>query len=314
MDLISRPESYIELILTVKGEDLEIAEMVLIELGAMGTSMLEPPGRQNLQDGSSSRPEVDHSAQEVVGYFERGSEPADEAVRLTWRSCGGAAAAEKTAAPTITRREQPWRDWVSERRAAWEPFRVSPGLMIAPPWNIPDEIDGDLLVLNPGEAFGLGGHPTTRGCLNLIPDRRAQRSLAPALDIGTGTGVLALRAAQCGYAPVYAHDNDAPAVSAAKGNLIRNHLDPGVTLFLGETTAIAPESRFALIMANIFLNPLLALAGELAERLGDDGVLIVSGIRDSDAPELLAALCAQGLRLDAEEHADGWAALRLISI
>ena len=135
--------------------------------------------------------------------------------------------------------------------------------------------------------------------------------LLAALDIGTGTGILALRAAQCGYRPVVALDNDPAAVEAAVGNVALNRMESGVHLLWGELPALRSDGRFGLILANLFLNPLLALAEEIARRLAANGLLIVSGIRVSDAPELEGAFGVLGLEPRQRREDGGWVALCL---
>jgi ribosomal protein L11 methyltransferase len=309
MNLVSTPEGYIEIILQVQAAAQELAETVLLELGAAGTALSEPVFHQDLRSGDTA-PGAAGRVVEVVGYFSPDGAPSRDEVLNIWRRLATGSGWGDDAEPIVEQRELPWRDWVTESRAAWEPFEISPELTIAPPWHLPETVRGDLLILNPGAAFGLGSHPTTRGCLRLIPPCQLENPGA-VLDIGTGTGVLALRAAQCGYGSVVAFDNDGPAVEAARENFRLNDMEGAIGLFLGESNAISMNQRYALILANIFLNPLLSLAEELAARLLPQGHLIVSGIREADAPELVASLAAQGLTPDKSESADGWIAIRL---
>jgi ribosomal protein L11 methyltransferase len=179
------------------------------------------------------------------------------------------------------------------------------------PWHEGAEAGARVLVLNPGSAFGLGTHPTTRACLALTPPPPVGRPTAAALDVGTGTGILALWAAQLGDQPVDACDLDAEAARAAGENLRLNGREDRIALLAGGTAALRPGRRYALILANLLLGPLRELAEDLAGRLAPGGCVVAAGIRPEDACELAAAYEAHGLRVEAEQTLDEWAALRL---
>jgi ribosomal protein L11 methyltransferase len=246
-----------------------------------------------------------------VGYFLPGRIPERARVEQVFGQLGvaGTAGMGPTRKLEMQLHRRPWRDWAGEARASFRPFQVTDELWVAPPWDLPREFSGDLLLLHPGAAFGLGSHPTTRGCLALIPGPPQDGAPCAALDIGTGTGILALRAAQCGYRPVIAFDNDPMAVEAAAANLSLNRMERDVQLFLGELAAVNGDERFGLILANVFLNPLLELAADLAHYLAGDGQLIVSGIQESDLAELADAFQAHGLEPRARRCDSQWAAV-----
>ena len=274
---------YAEVRVRVDAPDVEATETALLELGATGTS-------QTL--GGTI---------EVVGHFAPDRVP-DPAEIRTWIARLSASAASGTGAPArdgtlpmISIRMQPWEDWVARTRALFSTFAVTDRLYIVPPWEAGAATPAERLILEPGEAFGTGRHATTRGCLELIDalatGARARRGAA--LDIGTGTGILALRAAQRGYRPVIAGDCDAIAVHTARTNVRTNAPLDGVHLYAGEAAALRIEPRFALILANLFLNPLAALAPGLRapararwrdHRLRDRGERRRGALRGSIAP------------------------------
>lgn len=177
-------------------------------------------------------------------------------------------------------------------------------MRVSPPW---DAAGGEAeVVIDPGRAFGTGAHPTTRLCLKLLLGEEAQGSC---VDLGCGSGVLAIAAARLGWTPVLAVDHDPASVEATAANAKAN----GVTLDAARFDLLrgGPAPSGALVMANL-LRPLLL---EVA-RMGFEGpapqVLIASGLLVREADEVSDALC-EGLGLcEAARCRDGdWAALRL---
>lgn len=178
-------------------------------------------------------------------------------------------------------------------------------------------------------AFGTGHHGTTRGCLVALdrllksegarPVRRAAgrgpRRLGSAiLDIGTGTGVLAIAAARALRRPVLASDIDPAAVRVARDNVRLNRAAGFVALAIGAgltAPAFRARGKARLVFANILLGPLKRLARPIAGALGPGGVVILSGLLAAQANAALAAYRAQGLRLVGRLTLDGWATLVL---
>ena len=170
----STARTYREVTLEVRPWEAEAAEIALLELGADGTASQTSAGDPHLT--------------RVVGYFASELDPdADEVIEAFHRFRGTGPDAG-IARPRVESRLFPWREWAAEARRSFRAFQVTKSLTIAPPWDVPAEVSGDLLVIRPGSAFGIGTHATTRGCLKLIPKGKG----GAALDVGTGTGVLAL--------------------------------------------------------------------------------------------------------------------------
>ena len=170
-------------------------------------------------------------------------------------------------------------------------------------------------------AFGTGHHGTTRGCLmaldTLVKRRRAsdaaaRRRKARMLDIGTGSGVLAIAAAKALRAPVIASDIDAIAVNAARANARLNHSAPGIRIVRAAGLA-APSIRqyapYDLVFANILLGPVRRLAGPIARMLTPGGRAVISGLLASQANAATAVYRAQGLALERRITLEGWTTL-----
>jgi ribosomal protein L11 methyltransferase len=207
----------------------------------------------------------------------------------------------------------PDRDWVAESQARLPALNVGRFFIhgshhrAAPPrGKIALEIDA-------GIAFGTGRHQTTRGCLELI-ERLSRMPPARPLDLGCGTGILALAMAKLWGVEVLAADNDPDAVAVARGNAERNGLADLVRPLRSEgyrAPALKRGGPFDLIVANILARPLIEMAGDLARHLAPGGRAILSGLLIEQEPEVLAAHRAQGLRCEARRHHGDWSALLL---
>ncbi len=200
-------------------------------------------------------------------------------------------------------------DWLAENRRGFPPIGAGRYFVhgshfggVAPSGHIAIRMDAGL-------AFGAGSHGSTRGCLLAI-DRLAGR-MAPArsLDLGCGSGILAIAMARTWGVAVLAADMDADAVAVARGNAACNGVDSLVRVVESEGFA-APEigarAPFDMVCANILLGPLVALAPMLAHHLAPDGLAVLSGILAGQEGELLAAYRAEGLRPLERVVVEGW--------
>lgn len=174
-------------------------------------------------------------------------------------------------------------------KAFFRPTQVSPRLIVHPPWELPEASwEGARLNIEPGMAFGTGTHETTRLCLRLLDallDHTSQR----VLDVGTGSGILAIAAAKLGAESVLGTDNDPIAVRVAEENAIRN----GVDTILSWTTEPleALDSTWPLVVANILPVTLLEIRKGLIDRLSPGGDLVLSGILNTEADRFIEDFC-----------------------
>lgn len=171
-------------------------------------------------------------------------------------------------------------DWSSSWKDNFKPLRVGHRLLIVPSWEqVSPRPDDIVLHLDPGMAFGTGGHETTRLCLELleeIMDTMPTLQIPDVLDLGTGSGILAMAASKLGAGRVCAVDIDPQAVEVAKENLTVNDLADQIECSTTPLEAI--EGTFDVILANILAEELVRLAPQLLVHLEAGGKLVLSGI------------------------------------
>lgn len=162
-----------------------------------------------------------------------------------------------------------------------------------------------MLHLEAGLAFGTGSHPTTQLCAQLLAEALLQSKTGKVLDLGCGTGLLAMIAAKLGIRKVWAIDNDPVALDVARENFAKNSTR---TIRLGADLKKSPKG-FDVVVANILLTTLLELKAPLLSRLGKRGLLIVSGLLYKDCAELIRSYQKAGLKLALRRNQKGWSAL-----
>jgi ribosomal protein L11 methyltransferase len=161
-------------------------------------------------------------------------------------------------------------------------------------------------------AFGTGHHGTTAGCLLALDAELKQRRPRHAIDVGTGTGILALALAKQVKRKVVAGDIDAIAVEVAARNARVNHAPQALDLYVAPGLRHAKANRprhFDLVFANILAGPLRKLAPAIARALADDGTVILSGLLEMDVAGVVSAYRHQGLALARRSSREGWATL-----
>ncbi len=208
-------------------------------------------------------------------------------------------------------RDLPDQDWGQNWKKHFKPRALTSGLVVAPPWEpAAPEPSQKVIIIDPGQAFGTGQHESTLLCLRRI-EKLASRDLLPEamLDVGTGTGILALTYLLLGGGRAVAIDIDPLAVEAAEHNARLN----GLAEWLEASVTPLAEVRgeFSLITANLTAVDLKETAPLLAPRLRAGGELIVSGLLAMQVEEVRQAFAAQGLSVLEQDTLAGWASLVL---
>jgi ribosomal protein L11 methyltransferase len=210
--------------------------------------------------------------------------------------------------PEPTVREVREEDWANAWKEHFFAHRVGERLVIKPSWREFEGGPGDLVVtLDPGMAFGTGLHPSTRLCL--LGLERAVRGGERVLDVGTGSGILALAAARLGAEHVLAVDRDEVAVVAARANVEANGLAASIEVAPGSVDAAPAGQSYDLVLANIIARVIVDLAPSLAARVRPGGRLVASGILGLRRDEVAAALETAGLVVEETLEESDWVAL-----
>jgi ribosomal protein L11 methyltransferase len=244
---------------------------------------------------------------EVEVYFS--ARPDEDFIRDIVAAHGGKAAAKEVRFDAIDE-----KDWVKASLDGLAP--VPAGRFVVHGSHDRGRVPGHAIAIEieAALAFGTGHHGTTRGCLLFLDDILKRRRPVHVLDVGTGTGVLAIAAARALRRPVAAGDIDIVAVEAARANAVHNRagawLRPVVAKGVGHP-ALRAGAPYDLIFANILARPLMRLAPSIGGVAAPGADIILSGLQARDVPGVLAAYRAQGLHLAARRDLEGWASLHL---
>lgn len=201
------------------------------------------------------------------------------------------------------------QDWSSNWKVHFKPFTITKDLVIAPTWEEYHQSEGEqVIVMDPGMAFGTGHHATTSLSLDFIRECLQTGEGQKVLDVGTGTGILGMGAVLFGASRVLGIDNDPEAVRAASENVLLNRLD--MIMKISQKPLNEIGGRFDLIVANIIHDVLVTMADTFATLLQTDGDLILSGIlHGTQEKNIVAVFTGCGLTLTGRKQKEEWAAL-----
>ena len=199
--------------------------------------------------------------------------------------------------------------WAESWKKHFKPIIIGSRLIIRPSWSHRRAREGQVLVvLDPGLSFGTGQHPTTAFCLKQIVARTRPGRKQGLLDVGTGSGILAICGAKLGYAPVDAFDFDPESVRIARVNARLNGVDKLMKVQRQDLTKLGnqPRKTYALICANLLSTLLVQQRERLIARLGDEGLIVLAGILHAEFPAVQRAYEAGGMRLIASRRIHEW--------
>ena len=209
----------------------------------------------------------------------------------------------------ISLKRIPHEDWAESWKLHFKPVVIGSALLLKPSWSRSRPRKGQaVIVLDPGLSFGTGRHPTTAFCLRQLVAGRLPGEAQSCLDVGTGSGILAIAAAKLGYAPVSAFDFDPQAVRVARANARRNGVVAKIRFRRQDLTKLPCRGarKYSLVCANLVSNLLLSEMKRILARLRHDGVLVVAGILEGEFAAVQRAFAATGLRLMASRTENEW--------
>lgn len=293
---------WLEIRLSVPDEAVDLVSQMLVELGSTGITAAErildtfvPPNADELKNDPilkayfAPEEQTDHLTKAIEGQLRSLSSLYPE-LSETVVNC----------------KQIDGQDWANNWKQHFQPFHVGQNLIIKPSWSDSSPAHNEKeLILDPGQAFGTGTHATTSLCLDAIADHfESGRPPQNVLDVGTGSGILAMACAALGADKVLATDIDPTACEIARNNIARNNLGTIVTVtdlplenFLGQ---------FDLVLANILASENIRLAKELVTHLRPKGRLVLSGILIEQEQQVLDGFALQPLNLLTTVHRDEW--------
>ena len=292
---------WIEVSLRVDGESAEAIAEVLSRYGHQGVSLEQDGIEPDFWDETDPPP-----ADKLIlrAYF-----PADESADATKAQLETALGHMRLLYPMPAPRYRPLleEDWSQAWKAHYQPLRIGQRLLVRPRWIDVALAAGDIeIALDPGMAFGTGTHPTTQLCLEAL-----ETAVPPgggALDLGCGSGILAIAAAKLGARHVLALDIDPLAVAATRDNARANGVAQRITVRQGSLEmARGSARRFDLLTVNILARVIVQLAADgLGGLLRRGGRALFSGIIETQADEVETALRGAGLQVQARRQMGDW--------
>jgi len=232
---------------------------------------------------------LDQAAEEFGAYF-IAAEERDAAVDALRRQFPDA---------QVRAADVPDENWAERSQAGLTPVRAG-NLVIAPPWDVPGDLS-NVVIIEPSTGFGTGHHATTRLCLQALQESGpAGKSI---IDVGTGSGVLALAAKKLGAARVIGIDNDPDAIANARENMALNKLDVELRCASLEAVTLEPAD---IVMANLTGALLVRYSRTLRDLIRPNGVVIMGGPREEEAESVRGAF---DLQIVHEVTEDGWLCL-----
>jgi len=291
------PKSWVELTVEIHPFLGEAVANFLTEQGSRGVVQEEipgPPGRLR---------------ERIIAYFpnDRFFAPRRQKIRLYLH------ALRKLHRSSLHFRSRVFREekWAEAWKSNFKTLHATSRLVIKPPWENYFGRKGEVVIeINPGMAFGTGTHPSTQMCLEALEQLLLYYPHPPSvLDVGTGSGILAIAARKLGAHKILAIDIDPIAIACARKNAAANKTDGGIEFRVGSLNGL--RRVFDIVVANLLPQELLSLAPSLPQRMAPAGTLIVSGLLLKQKKKMALTFAQLGLEVMRSKNSKGWICLVL---
>jgi len=291
------PKTWVELAVEIHPSLVEAVSSFLIEQGSPGVIQEDLPGPAH------------RKKERLIAYFPngRGFRAKRGEIRSFLLSVSQLHPGPFSFHHCVIREEK----WAENWKSNFKPLRITPRLVVKPPWEEYARQKGELVIeIDPAMAFGTGTHPSTQMCLRALEE--VVRSSSPPLsmlDVGTGSGILAIAARKLGVTQILAVDIDPVAIDCARKNAVINQINRSIDFRVGSLDGL--RRKFDILVANLLPQELLQVAPFLPRRMSSGGTLIISGLLRGQKKEIVAPFAGQGLEILRSRESKGWSCLAL---
>ncbi len=287
------PKTWLELAVEIHASLVEAVASFLIEQGSPGVIQEELPGPPH------------RKKERIIAYFpnRRGFRAKEKKIQAFLLSVSQLHPRSFTFHHRIIKEEK----WAEAWKSHFKPLQVGSRLVIKPPWEESPQKKGEVVIeIDPGMAFGTGTHPTTQMCLQALEEIMLSSAYSPSvLDVGTGSGILAIAARKLGAGQVLAVDLDPVAIACARKNAAANNINHGIDFHVGSVERL--HRIFDIVIANLLPQELVKIAPLLPQRISSGGTLIISGFLRGQKKEITSAFVKEHWRVLRSRESKGWA-------
>jgi ribosomal protein L11 methyltransferase len=300
--------NWLEVSLTVDGELAEAVADVLARFAYSGVMMEQGVKYTDEEDaGTPTGPITVRAYLEINDQIEETRQKLEESLYYLGRIKPLPAASYKEIAD---------QNWMESWKQHYKPILVGQRLVIVPAWMESPDPNRIAIKIDPGMAFGTGTHPTTQLCLELMEKEFTVRQPSHVIDVGCGSGILSIAAFKLGATSALGVDIDAGSIVNARENARTNQVGDALTLEVGSVQEIR-QGQFAfrkapLVLANILAPVIVRLFDSgLADLIDENGAIILSGILQEQAPNVIGAAQSKGLQVNERKQMGDWVALTM---